>query len=420
MYSRKNPTDFHLIIKPHGPICNLDCTYCYYTEKKKLYPGVHDFIISDELLEDFIRQYIESQDAPTVTFGWQGGEPALLGIDFFKKVVNLQNKYRNGKNIENTFQSNGILLNTDWCKFFHNNNFLVGISIDGPMEIHNKYRIDRTGKTYFDDVMKTIEQLKNHQVEFNTLTVVGRHNAGFPLEVYSFLKTIGSRYMQFMPLVERINHSAKDKELCLVTPECKTNTSVTECSVNPENYGKFLITIFDEWVRNDVGRIFVQLFDTTLANWAGESPGLCVFDKTCGSAMVLEHNGDLYSCDHYVYPEYRLGNIKYTHLKDMARSDRQMKFGQNKLLTLPSYCTRCEYLFACHGGCPKHRFEISPDGEPGLNCLCSAYKTFFSYIHPYMQFMSDELAKKQPPANVMETARKYKTYREAEKTTDKM
>jgi uncharacterized protein len=415
MYSFDNPAAFHLMIKPHGPVCNLDCTYCYYTEKKKLYPDTHEFRMTDELLENFIRQYIESQDVPTVTFGWQGGEPTLMGIRFFKKAIDLQNKYGNGKNIDNTLQTNGILLNDDWCKFLHDHHFLVGISIDGPREIHNKYRVNKAGRPSYEEALRAIELLKKHQVEFNTLTVVGRHNVRFPLEVYHYLKAVDSKYVQFLPVVERIDRSAEDSELTLVGPENNTNASVTQWSVNPEDYGEFLITIFDEWVRNDVGKIFIQIFDAALANWIEESPGICVFDETCGNAMVLEHNGDLYSCDHYVYPKYLLGNIRNTSLRELARSDRQKEFGQNKLLNLPSYCIECDYRFACHGECPKHRFDISPDGEPGLNYLCKAYKMFFSYVHPYMQYMGDELAEKRPPSNIMEVARKYRTHQQMEK-----
>jgi uncharacterized protein len=403
------------MIKPHGAVCNLDCTYCYYTEKKKLYPGAQDFKMSDELLEDFIRQFIESQDVPNITFGWQGGEPTLMGIDFFKKAIALQNRYRSGKSIENTFQTNGILLDADWCRFLHDNHFLVGISIDGPEEIHNRYRLNRSGKPSFEEAMKAIELMKKYQVEFNTLTVVGRHNSGFPLEVYNFLKDTGSKFMQFLPVVERIDNNAGDSELKLVGPESRINTFITEWSVDPEDYGKFLIDIFDEWVRNDVGRIFIQIFDATLANWVGESPGICVFNETCGNAMVLEHNGDLYSCDHYVYSKYLLGNIREKSLGEMARSSVQYLFGQNKLIKLPAYCMQCDYRFACHGECPKHRFELSADGEPGLNYLCKAYKMFFSYVHPYMQFMADELAGKRPPSNIMKAARQKKTYYQLEK-----
>ncbi len=411
----KYPTAFHLMIKPHGPVCNLNCTYCYYLEKKKLYPDAKDFTMNYIVLEDFIRQYIESQDVPVVTFGWQGGEPSLPGIDFFKKAVHLQNKYNNGKRIENTFQSNGILLNADWCRFFHDHHFLVGISIDGPEKMHNEYRIYKSGKPSFQGVMKAIELLKEFHVEFNTLTVIGQHNDRFPLEVYHFLKEIGSKFIQFLPAVERIDCSAMENELELVLPDYNKNASVCEWSVNPENYGNFLTTIFDEWVRNDVGKIYIQLFDATLANWVGQSPGLCVLNETCGDAMVLEHNGDVYSCDHYVYPKYLVGNIRQTSIRDMAQSAKQFNFGQRKRLNLPAYCMRCEYLFACHGECPKHRFDISPDGEHGLSYLCKAYKMFFSHVHPYMQFMRDELAAKRPPANVMNWAGKHIPCRETGK-----
>jgi len=412
MLSFKNPVAFQIMTKPNGPVCNLNCTYCYYLEKKKLYPKTGNFMMSDELLELFIRQYIESQDVPVVNFVWQGGEPTLLGIDFFRKAVALQHKYGHGKKIENAFQTNGTLIHADWCKFLNDNNFLVGISIDGTREMHDKHRTNVAGMPSFDRVVESINLFQKYKVEFNTLTVIQRHNSQYPLEVYRFLKSIGSGFIQFIPIVERINRNAGDDDLKLVDHEYQAAAEVTEWSVRPEDYGKFLITIFDEWVRNDVGKVFVQLFDVTLGNWAGESPGLCVFSETCGNAMVLEHNGDIYSCDHFVYPHHKLGNIQTTNIRVMAQSARQKAFGQNKLLKLPAFCINCDYRFACHGECPKHRFETTPDGERGLNYLCKAYKMFFSYIHPYMQFMGDELGAKRAPANVMPWAKNYKSYAE--------
>jgi uncharacterized protein len=403
------PTAFSIMAKPHGSVCNLHCTYCYYLEKKKLYPESGNFRMSDGLLELFIRQYIESQDVPVVNFIWQGGEPTLMGVDFFKKAVALQKKYSNGKTIENALQTNGTLINADWCKFLYDNHFLVGISVDGPGMIHDEHRTNVTGMPSFDRVMEAISLFKKHKVEFNTLTVVHRHNSRYPLEIYRFLKRIGSEYIQFIPVVERINHNASNDELKLAGPACQDATEVSDWSVRPEDYGKFLITVFDEWVRKDVGRIFVQLFDVTLANWAGQPPGLCAFSETCGNAMVLEHNGDIYSCDHFVYPGYKLGNIHTADIQVMALSERQWGFGQDKQ-KLPACCINCEYRFACKGECPKHRFEISPDGEKGLNYLCKAYKMFFSYVHPYMQFMCDELDAKRPPANVIRWAKKYKLH----------
>jgi uncharacterized protein len=410
MLSLENPAAFQIMTKPHGPVCNLHCTYCYYLEKRKLYPKTRDFKMDEELLEIYTRQYIESQDVPVVSFVWQGGEPTLMGIDFFKKAVALQQKYCAGKKIENAFQTNGTLINPDWCKFLHDNHFLVGISVDGPREIHDMHRTNIAGKASFDQVISSIELFRKFRVEFNTLTVVHNNNAHHALTVYDFLKKTGSGYIQFIPIVERANALAGEDELKLVGPEYQTATSVTDWSVKPEDYGKFLITIFDEWVRNDVGRIFVQMFDVTLANWVGEPSGLCVFSETCGNAMVMEHNGDLYTCDHFVYPQHKLGNIRTSAIRTMAQSAQQYTFGNNKLLKLPAYCIDCEYRFACHGECPKHRFEFAPNGERGLNYLCKAYKMFFTYIHPYMQYMGDELAAKRAPANVMQWARKYKGY----------
>ena len=400
------PIAFSTMAKPIGSVCNLNCTYCYYLEKQNLYKQVSNFRMSDEVLEKFIRQYIEAQQVPTVSFVWQGGEPSLLGLDFFQKVVELQQKYAGKKQIENSFQTNGTRLDDEWCSFFKQNNFLVGISIDGPEEIHNQHRVYKNGGPTFQDVMKGIELLRKHNVEFNTLSVVNRHNSQKPLEVYHFLKKIGSGFIQFLPIVERTTVNELADGLKLVHAGSLQEAKVTEWSVLPEDYGRFMITIFDEWVRNDVGRYYVQLFDVALANWVGENPGLCVFSETCGSAVVIEHNGDVYSCDHYVYPEFLLGNIKDTTLPDMLRSEEQYNFGNNKLQTLPDYCIGCEYRFACHGECPKHRFNTTPDGEFGLNYLCKAYKMIFAHVHPYMQYMGDELKKKRAPANVMQWVKK--------------
>jgi uncharacterized protein len=368
--------------------------------------------MDEELLESFVRQYIESQDVPVVTFVWQGGEPTLMGIEFFRKAIALQHKYRSGKKIENAFQTNGTLISEEWCRFLKENNFLVGISVDGPGEIHDMHRKNVAGKASFDQVISAIALFKKFRVEFNTLSVVHRDNASHALEIYRFLKEAGSGFIQFIPIVERMHKQSGEDEIKLVDPEYRTDVQVAPWSVDPQEYGEFLITLFDEWVRNDVGKVFVQLFDVTLANWVGQPPGLCVFSETCGNAMVLEHNGDLYTCDHYVYPHHRLGNIRNTTIRAMAQSARQYTFGNNKLLKLPAYCIGCEYRFACHGECPKHRFEYTPEGEYGLNYLCPAYKMFFAYVHPYMQFMGDELSAKRAPANVMPWARKFKTYGE--------
>lgn len=394
------PFAFQAMAKPIGSACNLNCTYCYYLEKQKLYQEEGSMRMGEKLLNLYIRQYIQVQQAPVVQFVWQGGEPTLLGLDYFKKIVDLQKKYAAGKQIDNVFQTNGTLLNDDWARFFKENNLLVGISIDGPEEIHNMHRPFKTAKPSFSRVMNGIEVLKKHRVKFNTLTVVNRHNSQYPLEIYNFLKKIGSGYIQFIPIVERKYNGEASKLLSLVGPEEK-HAEVTNWSVLPEDFGNFLIQVFDEWVRKDVGRYFVQQFDAALANWVGESPGICVFSETCGDAIVVEHNGDVYSCDHFVYPEYKLGNIREDALLEMVKSSRQRKFGAEKLNHLPQYCIECDYRFACHGECPKHRFEITPNGEPGLNYLCKAYKKFFAHVHPYMQFMADELAAHRPPANVM-------------------
>lgn len=396
------PTAYSVMLKPVGPVCNLNCTYCYYLEKKNLYPSSRNFRMSDEVLEEYTRQYIASQNVPVVSFVWQGGEPCLLGVDFFKKAVSYQKKHNNGKQIENIFQTNGTLLDDEFCRFFHDNNVLVGISIDGPKHLHNAWRPMARGTGSFDEVMRGINLCKQHKVEFNTLSVVNREYAYHSLEIYNFLKEIGSGFIQFIPIVERQLENASEKDLKLIAPSHGNKARVTDWSVEPLQYGKFLAEIFDEWVRKDVGRYFVQMFDVTLANWAGERPGLCVFTETCGDAMVMEHNGDLFSCDHFVYKEYFLGNIMKKPLIEMVGTEEQKKFGKDKRDLLPRYCFECEYRFACHGECPKHRFEFTPDGSTGLNYLCPAYKYFFAHVHPYMQFMVEELKAKRPPANVMQ------------------
>jgi serine-type anaerobic sulfatase-maturating enzyme len=324
----------------------------------------------------------------------------LLGLDYYKKALKIQDRFAGDKRIENVFQTNGTMLTDDFCKFFVDNNFLIGVSVDGPEEFHNHHRIKNDGTGSFSDVMRGIELLQKHKVEFNTLSVVNKYNSYNPLEVYRFLKSIGSTFLQFIPIVER--YSTRHANFNLVAPNHDTEVGVTDWSVEPRQYGQFLSDIFDEWVRKDVGRTFVQIFDVTLANWAGERPGLCVFTETCGDGTAMEHNGDLYSCDHFVYPDYKLGNIMEDKLLAMVLSERQKKFGRDKRDKLPRYCFECEYRFACHGECPKHRFTKTPDGDPGLNYLCPSYKLFFSHVHPYMQFMADELKAKRAPANVMQ------------------
>ena len=396
---------FHVMLKPAGPSCNLNCTYCYYLEKKKLYPGKKDFKMTEELLENFIQQFIEAHEIPVVTFTWQGGEPTLMGLDFYKKVIELQKKYKGGKSIANAFQTNGTRLDDDWCKFFTDNNILVGISIDGTEHNHDHYRITNSGRPTFKRAMKGIELLHKHKVEFNTLSVVNDYNVKFASETYRFLKKIGSGFIQFLPVVERSANAPSDKSLTLVPQSSNEESTLTKWSVGPGDFGKFLITIFDEWVRNDVARYYIQIFDSTLANYVGENPGICVFSETCGDALVMEHNGDLFSCDHFVYPGYFLGNITETPLIDLVKSQRQFDFGIDKRNRLPSYCLHCNVRYACHGECPKHRFLMTPDGEPGLNYLCEGYKSFFQYVEPYMEFMAKELKNKRPPANVMQWVR---------------
>ncbi len=392
---------FHLMAKPTGAICNLDCTYCFYLEKEKLYVKNKDWKMPEEVLESYIKQYIEAQKAPTITFSWQGGEPTLLGIDFFKQAMKLQKKYSNGKKIENTFQTNGILLNNEWCEFFVENNFLIGLSIDGPEKIHNKYRLYKGGQLSFDKVMNGLRFLQKNEVEFNTLTCVQRDNSYQPLEVYHFLKEIGSTFMQFIPIAER-EAASKNELLNLVSPNYIDKAIVTDWSVEPEQFGKFLTSIFDEWVRNDVGKYFVQIFDVALEIWFTGQSSLCIFKDTCGQAMAIEHNGDIYSCDHFVYPENKLGNLMEESLSKLVDSVKQVKFGNDKRDTLPKYCRECEVRFACNGECPKHRFIKTPDGEEGLNYLCAGYKHFFNYINPYMNFMVNQLKQQLPPSNVME------------------
>ncbi|MDZ4861267.1 MAG: anaerobic sulfatase-maturation protein [Candidatus Hydrogenedentes bacterium] len=390
---------FHVMTKATGPICNLDCTYCYYLEKENLYPETKSWAMTEEVLESYVQQYIEAQSTPETHFAWQGGEPTLLGVDFFRKAVEFQKKYANGKTITNALQTNGILLNDTWCSFLAENQFLIGISIDGPKAIHDTYRVDKGGRGTFDRVVRGINLMKRHGVEFNTLTCVHRGNEQKPLEVYRFLKEIGSRYMQFIPIIERV--ASMPETLSLVQPEYDGDARVSAWSVRSLQYGKFLSAIFDEWVRKDVGRYFVQIFDTALQGWLGLEPGLCVFAETCGNALVMEHNGDLYSCDHYVYPEFKVGNIMDVPLADMVQSGQQAAFGEAKKSTLPKYCVECEVRFACNGECPKHRFIKTPDGDPGLNYLCAGYKHFFNHIDPYMKFMATELRAKRPAANVM-------------------
>jgi uncharacterized protein len=397
---------FHVMAKPAGPLCNLDCRYCYYLEKERLYPPGHAFRMSPEVLEAYVRQYIASQPGGEVTFTWQGGEPTLAGLDFFREVVRLQARHADGRKIANAIQTNGTLLDDAWCAFLTEHGFLVGLSVDGPREIHDANRPDKGGHPSFDKVMRGLGLLRKHGTEFNTLTVVSRRNARRPLDVYRFLLEIGSLHLQFIPLVERrpdaearllgLDHASPpgtrtDGEAPPVTPE----------SVDPRDYGAFMLAIFDAWVRADVGRVFVQLFEATLAGWLGLPPPLCVFAETCGDALVLEHDGALYSCDHYVYPGWRLGNVLDASMGELAGADAQVAFGLAKRDTLPRYCRECEVRFLCNGECPKHRFATTPDGEPGLNYLCAGYKAFFTTTAPHFRAMAEMLRAGRPPVEIM-------------------
>ncbi|MCS6861749.1 MAG: anaerobic sulfatase maturase [Abditibacteriales bacterium] len=383
------PSAFHLMIKPHGAICNLDCTYCFYLRKEHLYDEGASFRMSDAVLESFTRQYIEAQRVPEVTFGWQGGEPTLMGLDFFRKAVAVQEKCRPaGMKIANTLQTNGVLLDDAWCRFLKEHGFLVGLSLDGPRELHDAYRVDKGGKPTFDKVYRALKLLQKHGVEFNVLCVVNRINADHPLRVYRFFKGEGVQFIQFIPAVER-------------TPD----GGVTDWTVRAEQWGTFLCGVFDEWVRRDVGRVFVQSFDVALQAWVGMEPSLCVHAQTCGNCLAIEHNGDLFSCDHYVDADYFLGNVMEIPMTDLVASPFQRKFGRDKRDTLPRYCRECPVLFACNGGCPKDRFISTPDGEPGLHYLCAGYKQFFTHIAPFMRLMAELLNSGHPPAAIMDVLR---------------
>ena len=389
----------YIMLKPVGSVCNLACEYCYYLEKSKFYPDVKNHIMTDQILEKFIKEYMECQTMQEVLFTWHGGETLMRPISFYKKALELQRKYAGGRQIDNCIQTNGTLLNDEWCQFFKENNFLVGVSIDGPQEFHDEYRRNRQGLPSFYKVMKGIELLKKHRVEYNAMAVVNDYNVDYPLEFYNFFKEIECRFIQFSPIVERII-PRKDGRY-LASPMDASDVPLADFSVSPEQWGNFLCTIFDEWVRNDVGKYFVQIFDATLANWVGVQPGVCSMAKTCGHAGVMEYNGDVYSCDHFVFPEYKLGNIRTKTLIEMMFCDRQQKFGNDKYDKLPRQCRNCKYLFACNGECPKNRFATTADGESGLNYLCSGYRKFFEHVAPYMDFMANELKNQRPAANVM-------------------
>lgn len=389
------PPSFHLLAKPTGAICNLDCAYCFFLDKEMLYPG-SKFRMSDDLLEQYIRQLSESHQTEQVTISWQGGEPTIMGLDFYRRAMILAEKYRRpGMTFLHTMQTNGTLLDDDWCAFFKEHNFLIGLSIDGPRELHDIYRVDKGGQPTFDKVMRGLRLLQKHSVEYNLLTTINRVNADYPLEVYKFLRDeTGTDWMQFIPVVERINENG----LTLY----QEGGTVSDRSVLPEQFGRFLSTIFDEWVHNDVGQIYVQTFEAAVRNWLGMSTsGMCVFNETCGQGLAIEHNGDLYACDHFVEPNYHLGNIQIDHMIELVASDQQLKFGQDKRDTLPQYCLDCDVRFACHGECPKNRFLTTPDGEPGLNYLCAGFKQFFHRADFSMKIMAGLIRRERPATEVM-------------------
>lgn len=395
------PPAFHLLAKPTGAICNLDCQYCFFLAKEQLYPG-SKFRMADDLLETYIQQLLDAHRTPEVTVAWQGGEPTLMGLDFFRRAIDLVEKYKKpGQIVSHTLQTNGTKLDDEWGRFFKQHNFLIGLSVDGPQHLHNAYRVDKRGQGTFARVMQGWKTLQKNKVDFNILCTVNAVNGDYPLEVYRFFRDkLKARHIQFIPIVERINEDG--------STFVQAGNRVTERSVKPEQFGRFLITVFDEWVRRDVGTVFVQHFDAALANWVGVSPGVCIFAKTCGQALALEHNGDLYCCDHFVEPDYKLGNIQETPMLELVASEKQRQFGQAKSDDLPQYCRQCEVRFACNGGCPKNRFITTPDGEPGLNYLCAGYRSFFNHIAQPMRMMASLLHQGRYADEVMELLSKQK------------
>jgi uncharacterized protein len=400
-------TGYHMLAKPIGPICNLNCEYCFYTEKEALFQPKNNFRMSDKVLESYIQKYITSQDIPEIQFVWHGGEPTLLGLDYFHRVVELQQKYAGNKTIVNSLQTNGTLLDDAWCIFLKEHNFLVGISMDGPQEIHDRYRVDRGGRPTFHRVMNGLKLLQKYEVSYNILLCVTRESARRPKKVYEFIKEYGIQFVQFIPIVERIpDELAISLGLRHATPPSlklvEQEPAVSPWTVESEQYGDFLIEIFEEWVRNDIGSINIMNFEWALESWLGLPSSICVFSKQCGKAVTVEHNGDVYSCDHYVYPEYQIGNIMTDSPEDMIQSERQVEFGRSKETSLPQVCQNCEVRFACHGECPKHRFLKAPNGEPGLNYLCAGYKKYFHHIHRYMKVMVQLIENGLPAAKIQD------------------
>ena len=410
-------TGLHVIAKPIGPICNLRCAYCFYLQKENLYPKGERWRMSDETLDAYVRQYLEAQpeEVREIDFAFQGGEPTLVGLDFFRRVVELQKKYaRAGMRIHNSLQTNGILLDDRWCEFLKEHDFLVGLSIDGPVNHHNKYRLDKQGRGTFDRVTRAMRRLFRHGVEFNALCCVNHSNGEHPERVYRFFRDSGIEFIQFIPIVERLDAPRPATpdgagEGCVVGRPAHNVADpeklVSDRSVRPAQFGRFLIGVFEEWVRNDVGRIFVRDFDQALAAWSGVGASLCIYARECGRATAIEHNGDLYRCDHFVDAEHKLGNIHEAPIKELVNSPGQAQFGRDKWEKLPGCCRECDVLFACHGACPKDRFLRTPDGEPGLNYLCEGYKMFFAYVGSSMQFMADELRAGRPAGGIMRELR---------------
>jgi len=401
------PRAFHLLAKPTGAVCNLDCSYCFFLSKEMLYPGSR-FRMADDLLEAYLRQLIEAHShVPEVMIAWQGGEPTMMGLDFFRRSIELADGFlKPGQKAVYTIQTNGTLLDEEWAAFFKENDFLVGISIDGPKAMHDTYRVNKGGRGSFDQVIRGLEHLKAAGVEWNVLTTVHAANGDHGREVYCFLRDdCGANFIQFIPIIERVAEASDDGVVPWTSWRDRPlyeqkGEVVTGRSVSGEQYGRFLIDVFEEWVRCDVGEVYVQMFDVALANWVGEPPGLCVHSETCGLALALEHTGDLYSCDHFVEPRYKLGNIKQSNMLELVSSQRQRQFGQDKRDTLPQYCLECDVRFACHGGCPKDRFISTPDGQPGLNYLCPGFKAFFHHVDRPMKIMGSLLAQGRAPSEI--------------------
>ncbi|MCC8089768.1 MAG: anaerobic sulfatase maturase [Rikenellaceae bacterium] len=402
--SRRGPVTFSSMVKPVGPRCNLGCDYCYYLDKVRIY-GDSKGVMDDRTLEEYVRQYICGSDSENIVFVWHGGEPLLAGIEFYRRALEYQSKYSGNKKIENTLQTNGVLLDDQWNSFFKENNFLIGVSVDGPQDIHDRYRKDKAGNPTFTKVMRGIENLIRHNVEFNTLTVVNDANESRGRDVYRFLKSIGSRFMQFLPAVEYVKSVEGCDKPIVVAPN-EEGSKPASWSVSSSGYGTFLIDIFDNWIIGDVGNYYVQIFDAMLANWCGVHAGVCTLCEACGGSLVTEQNGDTFMCDHFVFPEYKLGNINDKELRHLFSSPEQFIFGLDKRNSLPAECLKCRYYFACKGECPKHRFDFSQDGTRSKYALCGGMQAFIKHIDPYMNYMRDLISRNIPPAYVNSWARK--------------